>query len=366
MLRGNGHEVSTYAAHSDDIRRMPPLEKAAVPGRVIWSPKDRRGVDQVLAAGNTDVVHLHNPFPLISPSVLSAARKHRVPVVMTLHNYRLFCAAGTLLRDGVPCLDCLPRTPLPGLVHACYRDNRAATLPLAASIGVHRGLGTWVKGVARFIVMSDFAHGIMVQAGIPGDQISVKPHFIPAPKPPRPVPSSGHVLYLGRLSPEKGASVLIQAWRPSMGQLVIAGDGPLRAELEALAAPHGDSVRFVGALDRESAMDYVASARVLVNPSMAFETFGLSVAEAFAHGIPAVVPNRGVFPELVRAGGNGVVFDAGSPSSLTEALSVILAPGEAERMGLQARAFYLENLSPEKNIGLLEKIYADAIAAVAS
>ena len=110
-------------------------------------------------------------------------------------------------------------------------------------------------------------------------------------------------------------------------------------------------------------MDYVASARVLVNPSMAFETFGLSVAEAFAHGIPAVVPNRGVFPELVRAGGNGVVFDAGNPGSLTEALSVILAPGEAERMGVQARAFYLENLSPEKNIGLLEKIYADAIAA---
>lgn len=366
VLRGAGHEVSTYSAHSDDIRLMPPYQKAAVPGRVIWSPKDRRGVDRILAGSSTDVIHLHNPFPLISPSFLSAARKHRVPVVMTLHNYRLFCAAGTLLRDGAPCLDCLPRTPLPGLAHACYRDSRAATAPLTASIAVHRGLGTWVKGVTRFIVMSEFAHGIMVRAGIPGEQISVKPHFIPAPKPPRTVPSMGHVLYLGRLSPEKGASVLLRAWRPSMGRLIIAGDGPLRAELEALAAPLGNSVEFVGALDRQTAMDYVASARVLVNPSMAFETFGLSVAEAFAHSVPAVVPNQGVFPELVRAGENGLVFEAGNPRALADALTSILAPGEAERMGAQARAFYLENLAPERNLALLEKIYAESVTAAVS
>ena len=356
-LRDNGHEVEPYYAHSDDIREMSLLGKAAVPGRVVWSTKDRQGVDTMLTNKRFDVIHLHNPFPLISPSVLSAARKHRIPVVMTLHNYRLVCAAGTLLRDGAPCLECLPRTPLPGLVHACYRDSRAATLPLTSAIGVHRALGTWPKGVSRFIVMSEFAKGIMQQAGIPEAQLVIKPHFIPPAEGIQPSSKRGHVLYLGRLSKEKGAEILLRAWDPSMGKLVIVGDGPLRTELETYAARHGQSVVFTGALDRAEAMRYVAGARVLVNPSMAFETFGLTVAEAFAHGVPAIVPDRGVFPELVQPGHNGNIFEAGNPESLAKELRKTLSPGEPERMGIHALAWYQERFLPDRNIKMLEGIY---------
>ena len=148
-----------------------------------------------------------------------------------------------------------------------------------------------------FIVMSKFAQGIMTEAGLPAEQITIKPHFVPSPARVREGPGS-YGLYLGRLSVEKGVSTLIESWDPSLGTLMIAGDGPLRRELEEQAAGHGNSVRFLGSLDRSAALELLLNARYLVNSSRAFETFGLSVVEAFAHGVPAVVPNQGVFPEL--------------------------------------------------------------------
>ncbi|NUU31985.1 glycosyltransferase family 4 protein [Arthrobacter sp. C9C5] len=365
LLEDAGHEVGEYGRRSDDISAMSLARKAELPLRVTWSIQDQVAVKNELGRGQFDVIHLHNSFPLISPSILAAARQANVPVVATLHNYRLVCAAGTLLRDGKPCFKCLPGSPLPAITHACYRDSRLATAPLAFSIGMHRALQTWPRGVDRFIVMSKFAHGIMAQAGLPAERITIKPHFIPAPARVREGPGS-YGLYLGRLSVEKGVSTLIKAWDPSLGTLMIAGDGPLRPELEKQAARLGTSVRFLGALERAAALELLLNARYLVNSSRAFETFGLTVMEAFAHGVPALVPRQGVFPELVRDGENGFTFESGNPESLRASLHKINDPKVSLRTGEKARHDYRALFTPARNLTALEEIYRAVIAARAT
>lgn len=360
LLEDAGHEVVEYFRHSDEISGMSAVRKAELPLRVTWSFEDQVALHRTLASQPIDVIHLHNSFPLISSSILTSARQMGVPVVATLHNYRLVCAAGTLLRDGLPCLKCLRRSPLPSLVHACYRGSRLATAPLALSIGTHRALRTWERGVDRFIVMSKFARAIMTEAGLPAGQITIKPHFIPSPHRIR-VGAGSYGLFLGRLSVEKGVSTLIEAWDPSLGTLLIAGDGPLRGELEAQAARHGTSVRFLGSLERAIAVDLLLNARYLANPSRAFETFGLSVVEAFAHGVPAVVPNQGVFPELVRDGVNGFTFESGNAASLTRALRRLSDPAVSRSTGEAARQDYLSFFTPASNLAALEEIYRDVI-----
>lgn len=361
LLEDGNHEVVEYVRRSDDIPDMSAARKAELPLRVTWSLQDQSAMHTQLNRQRFDVIHLHNSFPLISPSILTSARQMSVPVVATLHNYRLVCAAGTLLRNGQPCFECLKGPPLPALVHACYRNSRLATAPLALSIGTHRAAGTWQRGVDRFIVMSKFARGIMTEAGLPAEQITIKPHFIPSPARFRQGAGS-YGLYLGRLSVEKGVSTLIKAWDSSLGTLMIAGDGPLRRELEADAAKHGTSIRFLGSLDRADALDLLLNARYLANPSKAFETFGLSVVEAFAHGVPAVVPSQGVFPELVRDGENGFTFEPGDALSLRAALLKVNDPAVSMRTGAAARRDYLSLFTPESNLSALETIYGDVIA----
>ncbi|MEC5190382.1 MULTISPECIES: glycosyltransferase family 4 protein [unclassified Arthrobacter] len=361
LLKDGGHEVAEYIRRSDDISGMSVARKAELPLRVTWSLQDQIAMMNELRRQDFDVIHLHNSFPLISPSILAAARQSRVPVVATLHNYRLVCAAGTLLRDGGPCFECLHGSPLPAITHACYRDSRVATAPLALSIGAHRALGTWQRGVERFIVMSKFAQGIMTEAGLPAEKITIKPHFVPTPSRVREGEGT-YGLYLGRLSVEKGVATLIEAWDPSLGTLMIAGDGPLRQKLEEQAAGHGNSVRFLGSLDRPAALELLLNARYLVSSSKAFETFGLSVVEAFAHGVPAVVPNQGVFPELVRHGQNGFTFQPGDPLSLRRALQEISDPAVSARLGAAARVDYLSHFTPTVNLNALEAIYGDVVA----
>ncbi|MDD0857168.1 glycosyltransferase family 4 protein [Arthrobacter alpinus] len=356
MLRKGGHMVTLYERHSDDIADFSLVSKAALPARVLWSLEDRHAFARVLEDSDVDVIHLHNSFPLISPSILSVARGRSIPVVMTLHNYRLVCAAGTLLRDGQSCTLCLGSTPLPAIAHKCYRNSFAATIPIAVSIGVHSALDTWSRGVNRFIVMSEFAMKTMETSGIKRDQIVIKPHFIPHPDKVRQT-AGDYGLYLGRLSIEKGADLLIDAWNPENGRLLIAGDGPMRQELQDRARAHGSSIEFLGNLPREEAMELLTSARYLVNPSRAFETFGLSVVEAFAHGVPTIVPGHGVFPEIVRNGVNGIVFESGDVQSLARAIAELSDPATSEQMGVAARQDYIDRFTPEQNLVQLEQIY---------
>jgi glycosyltransferase involved in cell wall biosynthesis len=275
------------------------------------------------------------------------------------------CANGQLLRDGGPCELCVGRVPWRGVMYGCYRDSVAATIPIAVAIQVHRSRNTWTNGVTRFVAVTDFVRRQFVAGGLPADRIRVKPNFVPRPLWRR-ERAGDYFLFLGRLSPDKGVDVLLDAWTPTMGQLVIVGDGECRAELEAHAIRHGDSVRFLGRQPREQCMKLLTNARALVVASRWYETFGLVVVEAYAHGVPVVAPALGVFPDLVEEGQTGLLFSPGDANDLRRKLYQIVDPELSVRMGERAYQCYEAEYTPERNLAALMAIYHDALAQSAA
>lgn len=354
LLRNAGHEVRVYTQRSDDIADMPLKSRAALPFRSVWSFSDEREFTHRISEWRPEIVHVHNTFPLISPSVLRAAGRAGVPVVATLHNFRLMCANGVLQRDGAPCEDCVGRMPWRAVRHSCYRDSRLQTVPLAAGIAVHRSLGTWPRHVATFVAPSEFVRSRYVAGGLDPERIVVKPHGVPDPGSVRDG-AGGPVVFLGRLTEDKGFGDLLSAWRPSLGELVVIGDGPLRA---AVSDP---SVRVLGTLPWRDCMELVRQARAVVVPARSYETFGLVVVEAFAHGVPVVASRIGALAELVTDRVDGALTTPGDVDSLRSGLEWIVDPDVSRACGTRARVTYLERFTPARDLDMTEEIYRDTL-----
>lgn len=361
LLTSAGHSVHLYERQSDDIQDLPLLEVAALPLRTVWSTEDRRRLRAMLIDVRPDVVHVHNTFPLISPSVLGGCAEAGVPVVATLHNFRLVCANGLLFRDGNICERCVGRRPWPAVMHACYRQSRAATIPVAVNIMVHETLRTWHRNVSAFVVLSGFAREIFMRAGLPGHLLHVKPNFVNRPDRRR-EDHGRHFVFLGRLSHEKGVDLLLDAWSPELGELIIVGDGPARSDLEARSAQARATVRFLGQQSRERCRTLLREARALIVPSRWYEGFPLVVAEAYALGIPVIAPDHGPFPEIIVDGKTGLLFAPGDRSQLADRMQELAIPEVSERMGLAAAACYERRYTPERNLAELIEIYERAIA----
>lgn len=359
LLRSTGHDVILYERQSDEIVQLPLLKRATLPGRVVWSREDRRAVSRLTRRTAPHIIHIHNTFPLISPSVVSVGAEHGVPVVATLHNFRLTCSNGLLFREGAPCDLCVEGSAWPGVMHGCYRDSKTASLPVALNIEIHRHLKTWTRGVSAFIALSEFARDKFVAAGLPAARIHVKPNF--AQPPPQTRQGAGdHILFIGRLSLEKGADTLIRAWSKSLGRLLIVGDGPDRTSLERQIVPCGDSVRLLGLQSPERCMELLRNARALVVPSRSYEGFPVVVAEAYAHAVPVIAPALGGFPELVSHGNTGLLFVAGDAESLAARIGEVMETSTSIRMGQNARRLYEERYTPRQNLELLIRIYEQA------
>jgi glycosyltransferase involved in cell wall biosynthesis len=358
LLREGGCTVVRYVRDSDDIARFGVRDLVALPARVVWSEDDRRSLMRLVARARPDIVHVHNTFPLISPSSIHAVAALGIPSVVTVHNYRLFCANGLLFRDGRPCEDCLGSSPFPGVVHACYRGSRLATVPIALNISGHRRIGTWER-VSAFVALSEFARAKMIAGGIPAERISIKPNFAPAPQHPR-VGAGSHLLFMGRLSPEKGADLLVSAWSSDLGSMLVAGEGPSRRDLESSAVMHGSSVRFLGHRTPDQCITLLRSARALVVPSRAYEGFPVVLVEAFAHGVPVIAPDHGPFPEIVEHGVTGLLFRPGDADSLADRMRELSDPTRSQEMGVAARSTYEARYTPERNFDTLMRIYERA------
>ena len=316
LLRDHGHEVELL---EEDNRRIEQLGQARTAMRTVWSRESYRRIDELLQARAFDILHVQNFFPLWSPSVYYAASRNRVPVVQTLHNYRLMCVNSLFFRDQHICQECLGRfLPWHGVLHACYRNSRAASAVVAGMVGAHKLAGTWRERVAAYIAVSEFAREIYVGGGLPAEKITVKPNFIhPSPSPGN--GGGGYALYVGRLSQEKGIATMLNAWEAAHEAipLRIVGEGSLAALVTATAR-QCNNVEYLGARSLPDVLDLMRSAEFLVFPSEWYETMGRTIMEAFAVGTPVVATSIGPPATMVVSGETGFHFTPGSVAELRE------------------------------------------------
>jgi glycosyltransferase involved in cell wall biosynthesis len=364
LLVRNGNDVQLFTKHSDIIAEKGMLGVLGAAAGTPWRVGIKREVNVILDKFQPEVVHIHNTFPLLSPAIFHAIGR-RSARVLTLHNYRLFCPAAIPMREGKVCVDCISaHSTLPSLIHGCYRNSRLATLPMALNVELHRKLGTWKHHVDAFIALSEFQRSMMIEAGLPAHKVHVKPNFYPGS--PQVVPweqRGAYVVFVGRLTAEKGVISLLNAWKAwgaSAPELRIVGDGALRHELEQLAS--GLPIRFLGQVSSEEAERQIAHARLHVLPSEWFEGFPMVIREAFAFGTPAAVSHIGPLPSIVQHGVNGIVFQPANPMSLLNTVhEAWSAPAALRELGKGARAAFEEHYTEGANYSLLMDIYQQAI-----
>jgi glycosyltransferase involved in cell wall biosynthesis len=324
----------------------------------LWNRAAATRVRQVVRRERPAVVHFHNLFPGLSPAALRAADDEGVPVVMTLHNFRLACLPATFLRDGRTCEDCLGHPLWRGVVHRCYRGSLTASAALAASMELHRRLGSFER-VRRFVVLSEFMRKKLTAAGLEPGTMRVRPNFAWATR--RRAGPGSYFLVLGRLSPEKGVETVLQAGKGRV-RLVIAGDGPERRRLEALAP---DGTEFLGAVEAVRVKALLAEARALLVPSRSFEGSPRAVIEAMAAGVPVIASDIGGIPEHVENEVSGLLVPPVEVPAWTAAIDRLCDPGLSERLGDGAYASWHARFRPEIALASLEEIYRDAIEATA-
>lgn len=304
-----------------------------------------------------DIVHVHDLFPGLSNAVYALAAARRVPLVQTLHDFRIACPQGQLFRDGRPCEDCVGKRPWPAVVHLCHGSGRGEAMTAArASVTQRRHA---MRHVARFIVPSEFVRGRVVAAGLPAERVVVKPHSLDMPVLEETTRMG--FLFVGSLSVAKGIDVLADALRYEQleGDVRIVGDGPARTEAESHPRLHA-----LGSLSPASVREEMRRAVALVMPSRHYETFPRALAEAFALGLPVIASRRGALAALVDDGRTGVLFTPGSGADLAAKLRwAETHPDRMAAMGLAARRHYEREFSHEVNYPRLMAVYADAIAA---
>lgn len=356
MLLNKGHEVFLYTRSNDELKDSR-WKLLLLPLTTIWSFRTYYEIRSLIKEHEIDVVHCHNTFPLVSPSVYYAARSLKIPVVQTVHNFRFLCPNGLFFSGGEICEKCREQASfLPALKNGCYRKSRVQTAVVAAMLSVHRWLDTYRK--LNYIFLTDFNKEKFADLiDIHGSNVFVKPNFVSKPD----VQTKRSVekpvfLFAGRLDQNKGIAFLLEAWKkmPAECELHIYGDGPYRKDCEAAAAAQ-DNVRFYGFRPREEVMAALANATALVFPSIWYETFGMSWAESFSMGKPVLTSNLGNHGDFVRRSSGGVTYMCGDADAFCEAAKELLADWNA--YSENALQFFESNLSEAQNYEMLSEIY---------
>jgi len=355
LLARHGVEVVRYERTNDDIG-----SHLAAAFETVWSRRARLDIAALLRRERPDVAHVHNLWYRISPSAYAACRDAGVPVVQTLHNFRMCCANALLLRDGLPCEECVGSTPWRSVRYGCFRGSRLATLPVAFSEWLHASRGTWSSGVDRSIALTDFALERFVAAGLPRERISVKPNFLADPPSPAGGARAG-ALFVGRLTSEKGIPVLLDAAARVNHRdfvLEIVGDGSLRNAVGLAAQRSGGRIHVAGAKCRDSCLEAMRHAQFVVVPSICYENFPLAIVEAFACGTPVLASRLGAMAEIVEDGLTGRLFAAGDAADLARAMTWLTDhPAACAEMGRAARAVFEARYTADMNFDVLMSIY---------
>lgn len=364
LLESAGHNVATYCRTNDEISNYTGLQRLTLIKNTVSSEDSRRELLGVLQREEPEVVHIHNTFMMISPSIYSACREAGVPVVQTLHNYRLLCPAANFFRDGHVCEECEEHGVWRGVKYGCYRGSRVATATVALMLTVHRQRHTYTESIDRFIALSEFAKCKFVGGGLPSEKIEVKPNFV-NPDPGERSQAGDYAVFVGRLSEEKGLETLVTAWSRLGNRipLVIVGDGPVGSRLKEQAQERGiSSIDFRGRLPRNEAQEVVKRSRFMILPSECYENFPMGMVEAFACGVPVICARLGALQELVDDGRTGLHFTPGSSEDLAEKADWAWShPERVREMGKEARREFEQRYTAEKNYSMLMNIYKSVI-----
>jgi glycosyltransferase involved in cell wall biosynthesis len=379
LLKKNHISVTTYTRHNDEILNFGAFEKLKLPFVNIWSGRTYKEIKELIKKEKPNIAHFHNIWYLISPSVYYACKEVGVPVVQTLHNFRLFCANGLLMRNGKVCEECITSETGDGskvvggrvkilknaIKYECYRNSRVFTLPISVGEYFHWIIGTWINKVDAYIALTNFGRNKFIEAGLPADKVFVKPNFLANPPEPS-YTNGGYAVFIGRLSKEKGVHVAIDAIKALSLldscdlMLKVIGDGPLRRDLTESVKMLGVTryVEFVGRKSFDDCIKLLKNARFLVMPSVCYEGFPLVVRESFACGKPVIASNLGSLAELVEDGKTGLLFEPGNSRDLAKKIKWMVENDDAcIEMGKNARKVFEEKYTAERNFKILMSIY---------
>jgi glycosyltransferase involved in cell wall biosynthesis len=356
ILEQAGHRVELLSANNASISGV--REKIRTFLNTKYNETARAELSRVLRAYQPDVVHVHNFFPLFSPSIFDACSQSGFPLVHTLHNFRPLCASATLFRAGRPCELCLDGHTYHAVVHRCYRGSIIGSLAAANMIAYHRRTHTWSTAANRYIALTSFARDKFVSAGFPADRIAIKPNFASDPRISDPKSRYG-ALFVGRLSPEKGIQTLLEAWANVDYPLLIIGDGPQRDALDVIKSPN---IKYLGQLAKHDVSAAMSTAQMIIIPSLWYEGFPMVLIEALSHGLPVVASRIGALAEIVQDRVTGCLFSPGDSDELATVVNDLLRqPQNLIEYGIAARKLYESKYTPERNIVELTSIYHEAI-----
>lgn len=357
LLERHGHTV-VVCEHSNE-EAAHGLAKLLLPLRAVWNPAAAREVRDLIAREKPDAVHIHNTLLLLSPAVVRAAKQSGVSVVQSLHNFRLFCPNGILLRQGTVCEDCPHHGLSCAVRHRCYRGSLAQTVVVAAAYALHRRLGSW-RGVTM-VALTEFDRRKLLEFNrlrptFDEDRLVVKPNPVALPQEP-PLPwaeRKPQMVFAGRLEELKGLPTVLEAWR-LLGEdaptLLVAGEGPLGEWARAQALP---KVRFLGQLSPAELHRHMAQSRAVVAASLCYESFALVPAEAHALGTPVLASDLGNVGASVRPGIDGLRFAPGDAAALAGAVRALSVMSfDCEAIAAAARRTYSE----EENYRALLRLY---------
>ncbi len=362
LLREKGHEIVEYYKDNLEIENFSHFKKASMLWTTSWNRESYNEIKEMLVKHKPDVAHFHNILPQISPSAYYACKAEGVPMVQTLHNYRMICPDSQLLRDGAVCELCPADGLQNSLVYKCYRGSVIQTATVAMMIKYHRYLGTWNNIVDRYIASSQFLKSKLVEYGLPEKIISVKPNFIPEIE--RSYEDEGYAVFPARISKEKGIETLLKAWRmiKKDHRLKVLGDGPLAPRLKAEYSTDSN-ISFLGKLDRDGVMKELAGCRTVILPAIWYENCPMTVIEAYANGKPVIGANIGALGEMIDHGATGFHTECGNENDLAEKIETLMGDKKlARRMGDKAREKYETVYNPESAYKSQMKIYEETIS----
>jgi len=357
LLESKGHIVLQFIKDNKEIIGYSFLKKAKLINSAVWSKESFKEVKELIKNVKPDICHVHNYMPLISPSVFYACYKMKVPVVQTLHNYRMLCSNAYLFRNGKACEKCVGKSLYHGVKYGCYRDSRIQTFTVARMIEINKKKGTWNDKIDGYIALTNFSKNKFIEGGLPEDKIFVKPNFL-FEDPGYSEKDENYFLFAGRLDETKGINVLIEtATKSPHIRFKVAGDGPLKKNIINIP-----NVEYLGQLNKKELVEKIKNSTALIFPSLLYENMPMIIIETFACGKPMIASNLGAIAELIEDGRTGLLFEPGNANDLAE--KIIWAfehREEMKQMGMNARKEYEEKYTAEKNYLILMDIYQKAI-----